>query len=177
MMRKLRDGYLLAAISAGILLTGCQPDSGGKASAGRGATAEAPNVPLTEIGMTSDGWYQVYDQALAQAKASGKPMLIDFTGSDWCGWCIKLDEEVFSTSEFKAWAKDHVVLLKLDFPQMTPQPKSLKEQNAALRDKFKIRGYPTILFVDATEQKIGDYGYDQGGPGPWIKKANEIVGG
>ncbi len=177
MIRRLFDGIFVAVISAGILLTGCQPDPGGNTSAGKGAAAEAKDVSLAEIGKTADGWYQVYDQALAQAKTSGKPMLIDFTGSDWCGWCIKLDEEVFSTSEFKTWAKDNVVLLKLDFPRMAPQPKSLKEQNISLRDKFQIRGYPTILFVDATEQKLGTYGYDQGGPGTWIKKANEIVGG
>ena len=177
MMGKLNNRFCLGVLAACILLSGCQPDSGGNGATGSGSASTSSAVALAEIGKTADGWYQVYDQALAQAKTSGKPMLIDFTGSDWCGWCIKLDQEVFSTSEFKQWAQEHVVLLKLDFPKNSPQPASLKQQNAELHDKFQVRGYPSVLFIDSNGNQIGQYGYEAGGPAVWTKKASEILGG
>ncbi|MCC5829469.1 MAG: thioredoxin family protein [Phycisphaeraceae bacterium] len=67
-------------------------------------------------------WLESYDEAIKMARESGKPVMINFTGSDWCGWCIRLDREVFATSEFAKWSSDNVVLLKLDFPRRTPMP-------------------------------------------------------
>ncbi|RYG42475.1 thioredoxin family protein [bacterium] len=125
--------------------------------------------------LAAEGWLTNYDQALKLSKKTGKPILVDFTGSDWCGWCIRLDKEVFSTPEFKAWAKKKVILLSLDFPDAKPQSAALKKQNDSLARKYQVQGYPTILFLDAKGKKIGSYGYDEGGPKVWTKKAEKML--
>ncbi|HMP79092.1 MAG TPA: thioredoxin family protein [Pirellulaceae bacterium] len=137
------------------------------------APARVAEVPLSQIGLTDDGWFQVYDQAVAKARETGKPLLVDFTGSDWCGWCIKLDEEVFAHDEFKKWAEENVVLLKLDYPRSVRQPSSLMQQNDELRFKYQIQGYPTILFLDADGTTLGKAGYKPGGPAAWTSLAEE----
>lgn len=123
----------------------------------------------------NEGWLVDLDQAYAQSKKTGKPIMANFTGSDWCGWCIKLKEEVFNTPEFAAWAKKNVVLLEIDFPQNKPQSAELKKQNEALSKKYEIEGYPTILFVNAKGEQLGQYGYDKGGPSVWIKNAEKML--
>src|SRR5712671_809845 len=75
------------------------------------------------------GWDDDYAKALAQAKAEKKLLLMDFTGSDWCGWCIKLDKEVFSKPEFKEYAKKSLVLVEVDFPRAKEQSETLKKAN------------------------------------------------
>lgn len=104
------------------------------------------------------GWDDNYDKALAEAKESKKLVLLDFTGSDWCGWCMKLDDEAFSKSEFKKFAKDNLVLVELDFPHGKSQTKKLKEQNSGLKDRFGVRGYPTIIIVDAEGKEQARWG-------------------
>lgn len=121
-------------------------------------------------------WLTNYEEAIARAKKEGKLILADFTGSDWCGWCIKLKGEVFDKPEFQKWALENVVLLELDFPRKKELPKELADQNAKLRDKFGVRAYPTIVFIDAKGEKAGQSGYVEGGPEAWIKKAEEQMG-
>lgn len=133
------------------------------------------NMDLANIGLSENGWYQSYDQALEKSEETGKPILVDFTGSDWCGWCIKLHDEVFSKPEFKKWADENVVLLELDFPRKKEQPAALAEQNQGLSDSFGIRGFPTVLFLNSEGAVLGKYGYDKGGPEVWTKKATKII--
>ncbi|MBK8040658.1 MAG: thioredoxin family protein [Verrucomicrobiaceae bacterium] len=104
------------------------------------------------------GWEENYEKAIAEAKESKKLVLLDFTGSDWCGWCMKLDEEVFSTSAFKKFAKENLVLVELDYPHGKNQTKKLKEQNASLKSKFGIRGYPTLIVIDADGKEQARWG-------------------
>lgn len=104
------------------------------------------------------GWEESYDKALTEAKETNKLVLLDFTGSDWCGWCMKLDEEVFSKSDFKKFAKANLVLVELDYPRGKNQTKKLKEQNAALKNQFGIRGYPTLIVVDAEGKEQARWG-------------------
>ena len=120
-------------------------------------------------------WLTSWDEAVKQSKSTGKPILIDFTGSDWCGWCIKLKKEVFDTAEFQAWAKKRVILLECDFPQNKPQSAQVKKQNEELSTKYNIEGYPTILFVDAKGAVLGQYGYDEGGPKTWTANADKML--
>jgi protein disulfide-isomerase len=82
---------------------------------------------------------------------------------------------VFSTDEFKKWAKKNVVLVSIDSPRKTQLPAELKKQNDALKQKFQIRGFPTILFLDANEKKLGQSGYRPGGPEPWIEDAKKQI--
>jgi thioredoxin-related protein len=120
-------------------------------------------------------WLTSYDEAVKVAKAEKKPILVDFTGSDWCGWCIKLKDEVFKTKEFKDWAAKNVVLLEIDFPRKKEQAAEVKKQNQELQKKYDIKGYPTIVFLDAEGKELGRSGYLKGGPGAWTKKADEIL--
>ncbi|MBC8065265.1 MAG: thioredoxin family protein [Chlorobia bacterium] len=118
-----------------------------------------------------------YGAALAMSKKTGKPILADFTGSDWCGWCIRLKKEVFTKPDFAAWAKKNVILLELDYPRRTPQSAAIKNQNEGLAAKYKIQGYPTILFLGSKGQVLWQYGYDEGGPKVWTSKVDKMLKG
>jgi len=120
-------------------------------------------------------WLVDYDTALKAARDQHKVLLMDFTGSDWCSWCQRLDAEVFSTDTFKAWADTHAVLLKVDFPQRQAQPDAEKKQNAELAQRFGIDGFPTIVLADATGTALGKLGYLQGGAEDWIEQAQRIL--
>lgn len=120
-------------------------------------------------------WLDSYDKAVERAKAEKRLVLADFTGSDWCGWCMKLKKEVFDTPEFQEWAGKNVVLLEVDFPQQKEQPAALKAQNEKLQEKYGIQGYPTILFLDADGKKVGQLGYRAGGAKAWTAEAQKVV--
>jgi thiol:disulfide interchange protein len=94
------------------------------------------------------------EEAYKESKQTGKPIMANFTGSDWCGWCKRLTASVFSKPEFKSWAEDNVVLLELDFPRRTQLPNDIRQQNYSLQQAFKVRGYPTIwvFHLDKNEQ-------------------------
>ena len=142
------------------------------------AIAAIASVSAAQEAAAADGvWLTDYQQALQQAKKTGHPILANFTGSDWCGWCKKLKAEVFDTKEFKEWATKNVVLLELDSPRGKPQSAELKKQNQQLAQQFGIQGYPTIAIIDATGKKIGELGYEEGGPSKWLaafKKAYSV---
>ena len=126
--------------------------------------------------LAAAGWDDDYDKAVAQAKADKKMVLLDFTGSDWCGWCIKLDKEVFSKPEFKSYAKDNLVLVVVDFPQGKQQTKKLKEQNEKLKNEHGIKGYPTIIVLNSEGKKVGQLGYMEGGPKAFIAELDKLKG-
>jgi thioredoxin-related protein len=129
---------------------------------------------LTSAALAAAGWDDDYGKAMARAKAENKTVLLDFTGSDWCGWCIKLDKEVFSKAEFKDYAKQNLVLVEVDFPQGKQQTKKLKEQNEKLQKEHGVRGYPTIVVLDPDGKKLGQLGYMEGGPKNFIAKLDEL---
>lgn len=121
-------------------------------------------------------WLHDYDAAKAQAKEENKPILINFTGSDWCGWCIKLEKEVFKKEEFQKYAKEHLVLMEVDFPRKKEQTDEVKEQNEKLDKEFKIEGYPTVFLIDAEGKKISeDIGYREGGPAAYVKHLKSLL--
>jgi protein disulfide-isomerase len=128
-------------------------------------------------------WQTNINKAMEISKKSKKPLFLFFTGSDWCGWCIRLQKEVFKTPEFEKWAKDNVVLVELDFPRRTPQEPEIQKQNAELQQTFAVQGYPTVWFVNASKkdgkisyEKLGFSGYLAGGPSAWLANANQILG-
>ena len=128
-------------------------------------------------------WHTDMSKATDISIKENKPMFLFFTGSDWCGWCIRLQKEVFNTPEFIKWAKESVVLVELDFPRKNEQTDVVKMQNAQLQQQLQVRGYPTVWFVSAaktTDAKVnlnalGSTGYVAGGPEKWLAAANQIV--
>ncbi|MDA3838189.1 MAG: thioredoxin family protein [Candidatus Delongbacteria bacterium] len=121
-------------------------------------------------------WETSYSTAIAKAKKSGKKLLLDFTGSDWCGWCVRLDNEVFSKKEFQNYAKDNLILVKLDFPRSIKQSNELKKQNKSLANKFGIKGYPTIILLDNNEKLLGQTGYQKGGAVKYVQHLIGLIG-
>jgi thioredoxin-related protein len=99
-------------------------------------------------------WKTDLPAAEAQAKKEGKLVLLDFTGSDWCGWCKKLDAEVFTKPEFEAYARKNLVLVEVDFPAQKPQSASLKAANAALGKKYQVDGYPTLILLTPDGKQV-----------------------
>ena len=114
-------------------------------------------------------WTTDFAQALKDAKKDKKLLLVDFTGSDWCGWCIRLDNEVFSKEEFAKYAEKNLVLVKIDFPKRKAQSSEEKARNNKLAQKYGVQGLPTILLMDADEKVILQTGYQPGGPEAYIK--------
>jgi thioredoxin-related protein len=118
-------------------------------------------------------WHTDLPEAQAVAKAANLPILINFTGSDWCHWCQVLKKEVFDKKEFKIWAKTHLVLLELDFPQKKKQSTFVRQQNEDIAKKFKVDGYPTLYFIRHDGKILGRTGYLKGGPAVWTKDAEK----
>jgi len=127
-------------------------------------------------------WFTDVEAAQKESQKTKKPMMLFFTGSDWCGWCVRLQKEVFFQDEFKEWASENVILVELDFPRSKVQSNEIKLQNQQLQQQFSVRGYPTIHFVSpeksqdgVTLRNLGNTGYMAGGPEPWIANANSII--
>jgi thiol-disulfide isomerase/thioredoxin len=128
-------------------------------------------LPLSAATWTSD-----FDAALKEAKASSKTVLIDFTGSDWCAWCIKLRKEVFDQPEFEAAAKDKFVLVELDYPKdKTRLTEAVAKQNEALLKRYPIKGYPTILLCDGEGRPFAAPAYQEGGPAKYLPHLDELL--
>ena len=122
-----------------------------------------------------EGWSADFEAAKKQAADSKKDLLIDFTGSDWCSWCIKLNKEVFSQEPFKAGVKDKFVLVELDYPQdKSKLSAATLKQNEELAKKYPISGYPTILLTDAEGKPFAATGYEAGGPEAYVKHLDEL---
>jgi thioredoxin-related protein len=116
-------------------------------------------------------WYTDFAQVQAASAAANKPIFGFFTGSDWCGWCHKLQRDVFAKPAFKTWAKENVILFEIDFPRRKQLSTELTQQNQGLQQAFQVRGYPTVWIfkaeADAANANInlkayGSLGYPAG---------------
>jgi protein disulfide-isomerase len=114
------------------------------------------------------GWMTSYEEAQQEAKANNKLMLLDFTGSDWCGWCVLLDREVFSKPKFKEYASKNLVLVELDFPRTKPIAEATKRQNVLLAQRYQVQGFPTIIILNGEGKVVAELGYMKGGPDAFI---------
>ena len=127
-------------------------------------------------------WHTDLNAAIDIATKENKKVMLFFTGSDWCGWCKRLQKEVFITSDFEEWSND-LVLVELDFPRRTPQDQNIRNQNLQLQSMFQVRGYPTVHFVTPEKmpdgktnlKNLGKTGYVRGGANAWLNVANSIV--
>jgi thioredoxin-related protein len=123
----------------------------------------------------AEGWLTDFEKAKAEAAARKVPIVADFSGSDWCGWCIKLNREVFSQPEFKAYAGRDAVLFEADFPRDKPQTEALKKQNRELAERYGVEGFPTVLLLDAEGKVLARTGYRPGGAAAYVEYLKTIL--
>jgi len=158
---------LILATSAALPLCSC--------SKGESAAAAVETKPAAEAASSAKaGWLTSYEKAQAEAKAGHKLMLMDFTGSDWCGWCIMLDKEVFSKPAFQDYARKNLILLELDFPRGKELSSEIRAQNERLARQYEIQGFPTIVVLNGNGKTVGMLGYTPGGPEAFIAELEKI---
>ena len=132
-------------------------------------------VALSAGAFAAEGWLTDFEKAKAQAKEQNRHMLIDFSGSDWCGWCIRLDKEVFQKQEFKDYAKDNLVLLLVDWPQRAANSKEVQAKSKPVMEEFGISSFPTVIILDPQGDAIAKTGYREGGPEAYIKHIKQLI--
>lgn len=120
-------------------------------------------------------WTQNWDQAISAAQEMERPILVNFTGSDWCVWCFRLRDEVFSQEDFQDYASKNLILLELDFPRKIAQSDAIKRQNANLQKQFGIQGFPTIILLNSEGKEINRTGYQKGGAANYVKHLQSLL--
>jgi thioredoxin-related protein len=132
--------------------------------------ALATTLALTATSLAAE-WLTDLPTAQAKAKRESKLVLMDFTGSDWCGWCIKMKKESLDKPEFSQYATKNLVLVEVDFPNQKKLSAEQKKANDALKSKYNVEGYPTFVITDADGKELGrQVGYLEGGPQAFIDK-------
>ena len=129
---------------------------------------------LAQAGAADLEWLTSLPKAQEKAKTDGKLVLINFTGSDWCPWCVKLKKEIFEKPEFAQYADKNLVPVEIDFPRKKQQPPELKKANQALQQQYKIQGYPTIVVLNGEGKEVGRLGYMKGGPKAFIEELEKL---
>ncbi len=119
-------------------------------------------------------WRTDFGAAKESAARENKDLLLDFTGTDWCAWCIRLKREVFEQPEFEAYAAKHLVLVELDFPRKRKLAPELTEQNRRLAEEMAVNGYPTVMLCDAEGRAYARTGYRPGGAEPYLEHLKEL---
>jgi protein disulfide-isomerase len=131
---------------------------------------------LIAASVSGSEWQTDYEQALAAAKAGNKCILLDFTGSDWCGPCIQMNKVVFSKAAFLTYAEKNLILVEVDYPQHKKLPEKVTNQNERLMHEYGIdnSGFPTVILLNPDGKILGQLeGY--GGERPadiiaWVEK-------
>jgi thioredoxin-related protein len=172
--------FLALPGAACLALAGCGRSSEPSDSPSVQATPPAQSTQSTETAASAQatpsktGWSTSYEQGQQEAKANNKLVLLDFTGSDWCGWCVLLDREVFSKPQFKEYASKNLVLIELDFPKRKPLSDALRQQNLQLARRYQISAFPTIIVLNGDGQVVGELGYVKGGPNAFIAELERL---
>ena len=133
----------------------------------------ADNTAKNNPSSTDVTWVENLEEGIKIAKDENKNILVNFTGSDWCIWCKRLSGEVFTQKTFKEYAKENLVLVKLDFPKSNPLPQEQQMYNNNLARQFGVQGFPTIILLDDEGKFVGKTGYQRGGPEQYIKHINQ----
>ncbi len=125
--------------------------------------------------LAAEGWLSDLDEGKTLAAEEGKYMLVDFTGSDWCHWCKKLDGEVFKKDAWKEYAGENLVQVSLDFPRRKKQSAEVKARNQEWMKEYGVRGFPTIFIMDPQGEVVAQTGYQQGGAQNYIKHVTSLI--
>ena len=131
------------------------------------ANASYQNAPISSL-----NWMTDYQAALSKAALENKSIVLFFTGSDWCTWCHKLENEVLDTQTFANLTQEGFIFVKVDFPRKTKLSPDIKAQNDQLQKKYKIQGYPTLIVIDSKENILANKGYEAGGPEKYAANLN-----
>lgn len=124
---------------------------------------------------TSPIWQTDYAAALKQAAEENKYVLVDFSGSDWCSWCMKLEREVFSKPEFIAYAEENLIMVLVDFPQYKAQSEEQRAANQGLANKYGVQGFPTVLVQNPQGKTIERTGYQPGGAENYVEYLKSVI--
>ncbi len=122
-------------------------------------------------------WETDFELAKKRAKEEKKDMLLDFNGSDWCGWCIKLKKEVFDMPAFQEYAKKNLIMVDLDYPHQKVLPEKEKAQNEKLQQEYQIQGFPTIILLNSKGREVARTGYQEGGPDKYVEHVKGLLKG
>lgn len=121
------------------------------------------------------GWTDDFEAAKKQAVEEGKDLLVDFSGSDWCGWCKKLDKEVFSQPEFVKEASKDFVLVLIDSPKdQSILSDTAKANNPGLVKQYEITGFPAVLLMNSSGEAYARTGYQAGGVEPYLRNLADL---
>lgn len=132
-------------------------------------------VAIGEDKSPSVTWMNDLEQAQKLAAKQGSPILLQFSGSDWCGWCMKLEKEVFSQAAFAEYAKTALILVKADYPRRTKLDKAVAERNEKLLEKYGVEGFPTVLLIDADGKVLARTGYRPGGAEAYVEYLKSVA--
>lgn len=153
--------FILGGVLAGAALISCSAQE-------KSSSAQTAGTELK--------WTTSMEAAKAEAVARKVPILVDFSGSDWCGWCIRLEKEVFSQPAFKEFAKGNLVLLLVDFPRRVQQTAEVKMANRKLAEEFGVEGFPTVLLLNAEGRELARTGYKAGGAAAYVEHLKSLLG-
>jgi thioredoxin-related protein len=132
---------------------------------------------LVSTTIFAQDWQTNFEKAKEIATENNQKIILVFQGSDWCAPCIKLDNEIWSSNEFKAYAKDNYVMLKADFPRRKKNklPKKQQNHNEALAEKYNQNGlFPLVVILDNTGKILGKTGYKKTSPKEYIALINKF---
>ncbi len=137
--------------------------------------ASKNNSSVAEKKIIKAEWLTDFKIAKASATKSGKPVFALFTGSDWCGWCVALHNEVLKTKEFNEYASKELVLFEADFPRGKKISRKIREQNQNLAQEYGIQSFPTVLILDANGKRLSQTGYQAGGGAKYVEHIKKLI--
>ena len=141
-------------------------------------TALTAAVAAPVVAHAESEWLNDFKKAQQEAKATHKLLLLDFTGSDWCGYCKRFDRDVLSQPKFKDYARNNLVLVELDFPRFKPLSPEVRKQNIELAQQYEVVGFPTIVVLNSNGEKLWRYdGYFPGGAGAFVEQLEKLPKG
>ncbi|HPE82164.1 MAG TPA: thioredoxin family protein [Aequorivita sp.] len=128
--------------------------------------------------VSAQEWQTDFETAKQISSEENHPIILVFQGSDWCAPCIKLDREIWSSEEFKAYSKEHFVMLQADFPRKKANRLNdeQQEKNNQLAEKYNKQGYfPFVVVLDKDGNVLGEAGYEKTTPAAYIEKLESFV--